>query len=96
MTPEERAEQDRIERARYLAAVNAAPVGLVASWLTSVCPECEHGFWEAEFIHSDHAMIGANVIIACEGYWVINPNVVGYDREQWTDWRHDAFELGGE
>ena len=50
-------------------------------YLSPVCPECGHVPEREEGIH---VVVGAAaVVIGCEGYWVINPNVVGIPRPSW-------------
>jgi len=45
----------------------------VQPYLSPICPECGHIPEPEDGIH---IVLGA-VVISCEGYWVINPNVVG-------------------
>ena len=61
------------------------------SWLTARCPECEEipqgtraeVVVVAEGTHA-HVMMGGFVVLGCEGYWVINPAVLGLDtRNSW-------------
>jgi hypothetical protein len=41
----------------------------------------------------DHLMLGRFVIRGCEGYWLINPTVLGFeDRGSWSDWTFDFDE----
>lgn len=61
---------------------------------TDVCPECEE---QVRFVHdSSHvvwtrspkyvkpnALTEIILIVACEGYWVIDPNLVGIDSPNW-------------
>lgn len=59
---------------------------------TNVCPECD----ERVFLHDSGHLVWAReaegpndhqselvIIVACEGYWVINPNLVGIDKPEW-------------
>lgn len=85
------AEQYHREGAAYAAAVEAAAnderFPLVAPWLTTRCPEC------GEDVHpedDDHVMTGPYVVIGCEGFYVVNPNVVGIPTPTWEDWRGDV------
>lgn len=65
----------------------------VRTYLTTICPECdkevtpdveratrEDGFY--------HRMMDNWVIVGCEGYRVVNPNIVGQKSEFWHDWRN--------
>lgn len=27
------------------------------------------------------------VLVGCEGYWIVNPNLLGMIRPEWDDWR---------
>lgn len=59
-------------------------------WLTTRCPECDESHADAaqkDAFEADHYMIGQAVIIGCEGYSIINPNVIGIDRPNWQDWK---------
>lgn len=56
---------------------------------TNRCPECDedvrlhdsgHLVWAREPFPSEAEIV---LIVACEGYWVINPNLVGIDNSQW-------------
>lgn len=69
----------------YVQAVAAAPLNVIALWLTNVCTECDLQP-TAEGTESDHGMIGDFVLIGCEGYYVVNPNVVGIRNPNWCDW----------
>jgi hypothetical protein len=54
---------------------------------TTTCPECNE---TVTAFDTDHVVwtggrIGTCVlVIGCEGYWVINPNLVGIDSPNWT------------
>lgn len=41
------------------------------------CPECGGDELRMER-DREHVMIGNNLIIACEGYWVLHPVFIGY------------------
>jgi hypothetical protein len=77
-----------IEVVAYLNAVLQAPMGLIAPYLTSVCTECDRHV--AASNPDGHAMVGSSVVIGCEGYWLIDPNVVGIHYPNWLDWRQPA------
>ncbi len=82
--------QARIEA--YVAAVTSRIVTAdgretIERWLTPRCPECEHD--AEDMSDSDlaaHIIIDGFVVVACEGYWVIDPNAVGIDSDSWGDW----------
>lgn len=71
----------------------ALPYGAI----TSVCPECDEivyadepgdhvllGDWE---IDEAHRGIGNVVIVGCEGYLIVDPNLLGWQHPGWQDWR---------
>jgi hypothetical protein len=78
------------ERDRYLAAVaDALACGTdsadrLARYLTTTCPEC--GTQPAPGYDQHVLSCGEHVLIGCEGYFVVNPNLVGLNRPLWDDW----------
>jgi hypothetical protein len=79
-----------INSARYVLRVTQAVMsGTIApDELTNVCPECDQKItrWE----NDGHAAVDTNfgpepvrIIIACEGYWMVDPTRVGLDRGDW-------------
>lgn len=55
----------------------------------SKCPECgddvwladsEHVYWTDDHPHQDPRVV---VIVGCEGYWIVNPALVGIDKPSW-------------
>jgi hypothetical protein len=92
---EERMEPMIIESrtATYLARVtDLIERGHVFQQMTDTCPECDRTL---DQFNSNHhtVMINSNykvnpheviILIACEGYWMINPNLVGIDTPNWT------------
>lgn len=73
------AANDYVERVRrYLAAATAGR----HPELHTVCPECGREP-AAEHSAEPHRMVGRWVVICCEGYWVIDPSLVGLPRGQW-------------
>lgn len=65
--------------------------------LTMTCPECGVDLTEVmPTPHPDDPHVYASVakpdgkidfiLVACEGYWVIDPNVVGIHNPNWHDW----------
>jgi hypothetical protein len=75
----------------YAEAVLAAIVaGKLSGPFTTVCPECGDDFADADAAYADHEHIIVAltsdtfaVIVACEGYFVVNPNLIGMDSPQW-------------
>lgn len=79
-------------------------------YLTNVCPECGDTIdtWDAATRDVHVVTNTANdgdpkvyaVVVACEGYWVINPEVVGLPRDNWQDWTEvtdaDVAEANGD
>jgi hypothetical protein len=66
---------------------------------TNYCPECSRELWTPDDF-ADHVvwrdMEGTTtadldydpvVIVACEGYWVIDPATVDMPNPHWGDWR---------
>lgn len=52
-------------------------------WLTTTCPECGT---TPDPDSTSHAVINGYVIIACHGTWLVNPEMVGFNRGLWKDW----------
>ncbi|ORT58123.1 hypothetical protein [Streptomyces sp. CB03238] len=69
----------------YLEAVRQAPMRLIEPYLTSVCTECDTHVASSD--PDGHVLVGSSVVIGCEGYWLIDPNVVGISYPDWCDWR---------
>lgn len=79
----QRAERAARERTAYLAAVVRALMRrdqALEPYLSPICSECGQ---MPEPEDGDHVVLGAAVVIGCEGYWVVNPNVVGIHRPNW-------------
>ena len=70
----------------YLTALSNAPFGTVSPYLQTVCPECSHPIRPDD---AEHAMIGPNVVIGCDGFLMVDPNLLGIHAPQWIDWRPD-------
>lgn len=55
--------------------------------ITDVCPECaqpvEEWCYTDEHIWGEAVNGDKIVILGCEGYWVVDPLVVGLSRDQW-------------
>lgn len=45
------------------------------------CPECE----SPDDGNGLHATYRGFILVGCEGYWVINPNLLGFDKPLWTN-----------
>jgi hypothetical protein len=79
----QRAERVACERTAYLAAVIRALMRrepTLESYLSPICPECGQIPEQGD---GDHVVLGAALVIGCEGYWLINPNAVGIHRSNW-------------
>jgi hypothetical protein len=84
-----------LELIAYLAAVIKAVVteGRTEIPLTTTCPECGDAvdqFGESERGGPHHLVIETTsdtyaVVVGCEGYFVVNPNLVGIDSPMWSD-----------
>jgi hypothetical protein len=78
------------ELARYLIAIIQAVVfeGRTDIPLTNTCPECGVDLQDDD-ADIEHLIITLTsdttaVVVGCEGYFVINPNLVGIDAPNWT------------
>ena len=58
----------------------------VARWLTIRCPECG----EIPRDGIGHTTRGGYVTIGCEGYFVIDPRVLGIESPYWSDWKGET------
>jgi hypothetical protein len=75
----------------YAEAVDAAIVaGTLEGPFTSRCPECDFDFADADSadLDEDHLIVALTsdtfaVVVACEGYFVIDPNLVGIESRNW-------------
>lgn len=86
---------DRLPLVKEFAEkVDAAIVaGKLSGPFTSTCPECDSRFADVDEAHEDteHIIVTLTsdtfaVVVACEGYFVVNPNLVGIDSPMWSDW----------
>jgi hypothetical protein len=82
-----------VETAQYVYNVTTALAsGKTLPQMTNVCPECNDrlGFFNT----GEHVVFDTNpedrgsidalvIIVACEGYWMIDPNLVGIPSEGW-------------
>jgi hypothetical protein len=77
----------------YAALVDIALTdGRISGPLTSTCPECGVNFADADDARDDnnHIIVATTsdtfaVVVACEGYFVVNPNLIGIDSPNWSD-----------
>jgi len=90
---------DRLPRVQaYAEAVDAAlQAGRITGPLTTRCSECGWDFADLDEAHEDteHIIITTAsdttaVIVGCEGYFLVNPNLVGIDSPNWAGpgWPH--------
>lgn len=85
----------------YAEAVEVGlEIGTITGPLTTRCPECDSDFADLDEAYEDteHIIIATTsdttaVVVACEGYFVVNPNLVGIDSPNWSDWMTN--ESGG-
>lgn len=84
---------DRLPEVKaYAEAVDAAIVaGKLSGPFTTTCPECGSDFADVDVAHEDteHIIVTLTsdtfaVVVACEGYYVVNPNLVGIDSPMWS------------
>lgn len=84
------------DKDRTLAYAGLVDVGLTEGRinppLTTRCPECDSDFSDLDEAHedTDHIIIATTsdttaVIVACEGYWMVDPGLVGLPRNGWTN-----------
>lgn len=53
--------------------------------LTRTCPECGAHVYPGD---PNHVLTSDGyVVVGCEGYWTVNPNLVGVYAPNWCDWR---------
>ena len=84
--------------AEYVMAVAAAAAGLRAGHLINICPEC--GGQQGRLDNDNHLVVAVAdphpgevaVVIGCEGFWVVDPKLVGIDSPNWQDWRENAAQ----
>lgn len=76
---------------RYVEAVDLAlQAGTLDTPLTTRCPECDGDFTDIDVARADelHILVATTadtvaVVVGCEGYFVIDPNLVGIDAPNW-------------
>jgi hypothetical protein len=81
----------------YAEAVDAAlGAGTIDTPLTTRCQECDEDFSDIDKARAEtgHIIVATTsdtvaVVVGCEGYFHINPNLVGIDSPQWQDWTKD-------
>lgn len=84
-----------LELATYLdRATRAINEGKIEIPLTNRCPECEKMFAAyLEAADADGHLIMQTtadtyaVLVGCEGYWTVNPALLGMPGNNWMDWR---------
>lgn len=83
---------DRLQDVQaYAEKVDAAIVaGKLSGPFTTTCPECGDDFADTDAVRNDdlHIIVTLTsdtfaVVVACEGYFVVNPNLVGIDCPMW-------------
>lgn len=89
------------ETADYLTkAVRAIDLGKTPIPLTDRCPECEEKIttWAEATANDGHVVYQTTsdtyaVLIGCEGYWVVNPALIGLPSNGWMDWQTPDTDL---
>jgi len=81
--------------ARYLVE-SAKPDSRAKIWQTVICPECgdiptpsRMGGLNGDSVYTHILDADGFVLIACEGYYVINPNAIGLNQPGWHDWHEE-------
>lgn len=82
------------------AVTDALTDGRINPPLTTRCPECDSDFADLDEAYEDaeHIIVLTTadttaVIVGCEGYYVVDPNLVGIDCPNWEPWMTN--ETGG-
>lgn len=89
-----------IERAEYLLAVAKAnhDLKIPADRISTSCAECGECIEEMgpqlEVCHvlarfGDAPDGGMFMVMGCEGYWYVDPSLVGIERSGWQDWQDE-------
>lgn len=63
--------------------------------VTNRCPECSETltfFETGDHIAAAYGQDNVAVIVACEGYWCIDPSLVGLPRGQWMSPHDDVLD----
>jgi hypothetical protein len=77
----------------YLRRARLADPAVIAPYRAALCPECDElpagadGLVPCDGGTHAHVVIDHAVILGCEGFFVIDPAVIGMDRGSWEDWR---------
>lgn len=63
----------------------------IERWISDVCSECCEEVSEFEYANDSHVFTDREgdtpiMLIGCEGYLMINPNVLGVSAPNWQDW----------
>lgn len=82
----------------YVALVDIALTeGRINPPLTTRCQECDSDFADLDEAHEDdeHIIIATTsdttaVVVGCEGYFQVDPNLVGLDASNWMNWMDNA------
>jgi hypothetical protein len=86
---------DQLPKVRaYAQAVKmAVEAGRVSGPFTTTCPECGNDYADREDVVMDdnHIIFALTsdtfaVVVACEGYYMVDPNLVGIDSPMWSNW----------
>lgn len=85
----------------YLRHVAVVMPSVLEPFAATHCPECGQqvtGAAGAAYVTVDdgawgHVVIGESVVLGCEGFFVVDPAVVGVPRGNWEDWREPGHGL---
>lgn len=83
-----------LSQANYLKAAIEAVTSdpdRVSRWMSDICSECcepveQFGYAEDSHVFLEREESTPVVLIGCEGYLMINPNVLGIIKPNWQDW----------
>lgn len=87
--------EDRLPLVRAYAEMvdTAVQAGKIEGPFSTRCTECGSDFADIDEAHEDteHILITLTsdtiaVVVACEGYWLVDPNKVGIESANWQDW----------
>lgn len=85
-----------LKTADYLMkAIQAINLGKTEIPLTNRCPECNEAidtYLDAADYANGHIVYQTTsdtfvILVGCEGYWTINPELIGLPRDMWMDWQ---------
>jgi hypothetical protein len=83
-----------MKSARYIINAIAAiddENALIETHIGNYCPECDENINSLAINEDAHILYDGKLLIGCEGYFLINPNLLGIYSPQWSFWKDDAI-----